>query len=128
MKHRWQRLQLLFNYTLLDAKQGSENGPRLPYVAEKIASAWGKYEFTNGFRVGLGTRYNGSNVGFGGSPEVPSVGLYDAMLGYEFENWDFSVNVENLTDEVYISWCRSAGRDCGFGERRTVNANVRYSF
>ena len=128
VKHRWQRLQLLFNYTLLDAKQGSENGPRLPYVAEKIASAWGKYEFTNGFRVGLGTRYNGSNVGFGGSPEVPSVGLYDAMLGYEFENWDFSVNVENLTDEVYISWCRSAGRDCGFGERRTVNANVRYSF
>lgn len=105
-----------------------DSGVRLPYVADRLVSGWGKYELENGLRFGAGVRYIGDNVGFGGAPKVPSQMLYDAMLGYGIQNWDFSMNIQNLTDEEYVSWCRSAGTDCGFGERRTVTANARYRF
>lgn len=105
-----------------------ENGVRLPYVADRLVSGWGKYALENGLRVGGGVRYIGDNVGFGGGPKVPAETLYDVMLGYGIQNWDLSMNVQNLTDEEYISWCRGPGTDCGYGERRTVTANARYRF
>jgi iron complex outermembrane receptor protein len=59
---------------------------------------------------------------------VPSSTLYDAMVGYTMGEWDFSVDVKNLTDDETISWCRFEGGDCGYGARRNVTANVRYQF
>ncbi|ARU59158.1 iron(III) compound receptor [Oleiphilus messinensis] len=127
VKKRWDQAELLATYTDLKAEEG-ETGTRLPYVAEKQASIWGKYDFTNGIRVGLGARYNGDNVGFGGGPLVSSATLYDAMLGYSLGDWDFGVDAKNLTDKTYVSWCRSAGTDCGYGERRMITGNVKYLF
>ncbi len=54
--------------------------------------------------------------------------LYDAMIGYTYKKWDFSLDAKNLADNEYVAWCRGEGRDCGFGERRNVTANVRYHF
>ena len=126
LQQKWDSLKLRLNLTDLNAEDGS--GGRLPYVAERLVSAWADYDFGNGWRTGLGARYTGDNVGWGGSPVVPSVTQYDAMVGYETGDWDFSLVVKNLTDETYVSWCRSAGTDCGYGEELTAQFNTRYKF
>lgn len=131
IKKRLGNLSLLANYTSLDAVE-DQTGERLPYVAEEVASAWGKYELENGFRFGAGVRYSGDTVGAdygnGAGPEVPSVTLYDAMVGYTTGPWDFSVTGKNLADKEFVSWCRGEGLDCGYGERRVILGNVRYNF
>lgn len=127
MKANLGGLSLLANYTRLDATN-EQSGERLPWVAEKQASTWAMYRWDNGLRIGAGVRYLGDNVGSGGAPTVPSVTLFDAMIGYRIGPWDLSVNARNLADKEYVSWCRGAGFDCGYGARRTVNANVRYHF
>jgi iron complex outermembrane receptor protein len=128
---RWNQFETQFSYTDLNADNG-ETGERLPYVSEKVASWWNKYYLNSNWRIGAGIRYIGDNVGSdygnGAGPEVPSETLYDAMIGYSYKNWDFTVDAKNLTDEEYVSWCRGAGRDCGFGERRNVTANAYYHF
>lgn len=126
-KKRWGQAEILAAFTKLDAVD-DETQIRLPYLADEIASLWGKYEFVNGFRAGLGARYIGDNVGYGGSPLLPSATVYDAMVGYRLENWDFSVDAKNLTDEEYLSWCRYQGSDCTYAERLNITGNVRYSF
>lgn len=124
---RWRQFETQFSYTALSAENGN-TGVRLPFVSEKVASWWNKLYLGNNWSVGAGVRYVGDNVGRDGEPTIPSETLYDAMIGYGYQNWDFTVDVKNLTDEEYISWCRGAGADCGYGERRNVTANVRYSF
>lgn len=124
---RWKQFETQLAYTNMDAVDDSSD-IRLPYVAEELVSWWNKLYIGNNWRVGAGIRYIGDNVGFGGEPTVPSETLYDAMLGYSYKNWDFILDAKNLTDEEYISWCRSNGTDCGYGERRNLTANVRYHF
>lgn len=123
----WDNFETQLGYTDLNAKNDS-TGERLPYVAEQLASWWNKLYVGNNWRVGAGVRYIGDNVGSGGGPEVPSETLIDAMIGYQIENWDFTLDAKNLSDQEYISWCRSEGTDCGYGERRNVTINARYSF
>ncbi|HVL00418.1 MAG TPA: TonB-dependent siderophore receptor, partial [Dongiaceae bacterium] len=131
VKKRWDRFEWLVNYSRFDADDQS-TGFRLTSTAEELASTWAKYNFANGLRAGLGARYTGDVVGAGETSHVPSVSLYDAMVGYEYANWDFSVDGKNLGDKTYVSWCRGTdalGRgDCGYGERRIVLGNVRYKF
>ncbi len=128
---RWAQFETQFSYTNMNADNG-QTGERLAYVSEKVASWWNKYYLNNNWRIGAGVRYIGDSVGSdygtGAGPKIPSETLYDAMIGYGYQNWDFTVDVKNLTDEEYISWCRGVGRDCGYGERRNITANVRYSF
>ncbi|MGE0371953.1 MAG: TonB-dependent siderophore receptor [Gammaproteobacteria bacterium] len=131
VRKQWEQLELLVNLTDFSAEDG-ETGERLPFVAEKLASSWISYQFPRGVRAGIGARYTGDTLGFdlgsGPSPEVPSVTLYDAMVGYATGPWDFSVDAKNLADKTYISWCRYEGADCGYGERLQVSANARYRF
>ncbi len=124
---RWQRFETQLAYTDMNARDDA-SGNRLPYVAERQASWWNQLYIASNWRFGAGVRYVGDNVGSGGGPVVPSVTLYDAMIGYTWQNWDFTVDAKNLADEEYITWCRSEGADCGYGERRTVNANAKYRF
>ena len=128
LKKNWQDLQVLFNYTELEAEDDATE-IRLPYVAEKLASLWAKYESaSSGYRVGFGARYTGDSVGSGGKPEVSGQTLYDLMLGYVMDQWEFSLNGKNITDKEYISWCRGSGLDCGYGERRNFSLNAWYRF
>lgn len=130
---RWKQFETLLAYTEISAEDDS-TGNRLPYVAETTASWWNKLQVTNNFRVGAGLRYVGNNLGFSNSPKVPSFTLFDAMIGYTYKNWDFRLDAKNLADKEYVSWCRgeyaggAAPGDCGYGERRTVQANVYYKF
>ncbi|WP_229008504.1 TonB-dependent siderophore receptor [Methylophilus sp. Leaf408] len=119
--------ELLGNYTRMNANDEASK-TRLPYVAEKLGSAWVQYYITPNIRAGVGTRYLGTNVGFGGSPELPSVTLFDAMVGYNIQQWDIRLTVRNIADKEFLSWCRSAGTDCGFGERQNAVLSANYKF
>ncbi|MGM0952486.1 MAG: TonB-dependent siderophore receptor [Pseudomonadota bacterium] len=124
---RWDRFETQLAFTDMNAKDDS-TGNRLPYIAERQASWWNQLFVGSNWRFGAGVRYVGDNVGSGGDPVIPSVTLYDAMAGYTWGDWDFSVDAKNLADEEYVSWCRSEGADCGYGERRTVSANAKFRF
>ena len=44
-----------------------------------------------------------------------------------WQDWLFSVNATNLTDNRYYSSCLARG-DCFYGQRRTLNATLSYRF
>jgi len=127
LNKRWNRFETQVALTDMNAKDDA-TGDRLPFVAERQASWWNQLYVGSNWRFGAGVRYVGDNIGRNNGPRVPSVTLYDAMVGYTWNNWDFSVDAKNLADEEYVSWCRGEGQDCGYGERRTVNANAKYRF
>lgn len=126
-RHRIGKLELLGNYTDMNALNDATR-QRLSSVAEKTASAWAQYRFAGGWRAGAGTRYIGDVTGTGGSPIVPSVTLYDAMVGYSIGQWDFRLNLQNIGDKEYVSWCRGLNQDCGYGSRRNVLLTANFKF
>src|SRR5690606_7359896 len=126
-KKRWKQFETQVSYTDMNAID-DQTRVRLSAVAERLVSLWNKVYIGDHWKVGAGVRYVGDNVGGGGQPVVPSETLYDAMIGYSYADWEFSVDAKNLTDEEYVSWCRGAGLDCGYGERRNITANARYHF
>jgi iron complex outermembrane receptor protein len=126
-KHRFKSLEILGNYTRLSAINDVTK-TRLSSVAEEAASVWAQYYLNGGWRVGLGSRYIGDVTGASGRPIVPSVTLFDAMVGYTTGPWAFRLNVQNLEDEEYVSWCRGANQDCGYGARRNVLLTANYKF
>ena len=53
--------------------------------------------------------------------------IYDAMLGYQFPNWDLTLTMRNLTDKEYYSTCLARG-DCFPGEARQIVGRAAYRF
>lgn len=127
VRHRFGALEVMANYTDLEAVNPA-TGARLSAIAEKTASAWGQYRFNSGWRIGLGSRYLGDLTGANGTPQVPSVTLFDAMVGYGAGAWDVRMDARNLADKTYVSWCRGANQDCGYGERFHAGVTARYKF
>lgn len=127
LRQRIGQLELLANYTSMEAINDVTK-QRLSSVPEKTASAWAQYLFGSGWRTGLGGRYVGNVTGSAGRPVVPSVTLFDAMVGYTTGPWDLVLSVQNATDKEYVSWCRGVGQDCGYGERRNVMLSANYKF
>ncbi len=126
-KHRIKSLEIHGNYTRMSAISDVTK-TRLSSVAEEAASLWAQYYLAGGWRVGMGGRYIGDVTGANGRPIVSSVTLFDAMVGYTTGPWNFRLNIQNLEDEEYVSWCRSAGNDCGYGARRNVLLTANYKF
>src|SRR5690606_2270554 len=102
VKKRWQRFELLANYTALDARDESID-ERLAAVAEKMASVWGKYQMDNGVRVAVGARYTGDNVGYGGPPVSDSMTLYDALIGDAWGHWDFTLDGKTRAEQAQVT-------------------------
>ena len=67
--------------------------------------------------------YNGNNVLL----ETPTYTLVDAMIGYDWDQYSVSVDIDNLTDKTVLTSCLSRG-DCFYGQQRTIMANFRYKF
>ncbi|UXY16857.1 TonB-dependent siderophore receptor [Chitiniphilus purpureus] len=126
LRHRMGGLELMANYMNLHAVN-ERTGQPLSSVPDKTASAWAQYR-VGAWRVGLGARYVGSVTGNAGNPVVPSVTLYDAMLGYAVGTWDLRLNLQNVADKEYVSWCRGRNQDCGYGERRNAVLTANYRF
>ncbi len=134
------------------------DGVKVGDAAQFTAALGASYNFLKNFRAGLNWRYAGNlyadinPVDFekegSESLELPSFNLFDARLSY---NWrlkdgmglEFSTNVNNLFDTIYISeaatnYHAEAGDDTWngiktsnrvyFGWGRTWNASVRFRF
>lgn len=126
---------LIATYTYLDSEvvkgPADQQGSRIASVPEHMASMWSQHRFSiagiPGFSAGAGVRYVGASWDGDDSLKTPSTTLFDAMLGYAYQDWSFSLTATNLEDETYYTTCLSRG-DCFTGNRRTVVATASYSF
>lgn len=113
----------------------------LAAVPEHLFNIWTTYRpesFLPGLKVGAGMRYVGET--FDGSRTIEALGqtlhtavttdaytVFDLMVGYEFNNFDISLNVDNVADKTVVTSCLYRG-DCFYGQQRTITANVKYRF
>ncbi len=117
-----------YNKTEQVAPEGDPlNGNQLADAPNHIASIWLDREFANGLRVGGGVRYIGDRfIDAANSAELDSVTLVDLGAAYSRDNVEMSLNLTNVTDEVYVSACGFSY--CSYGEGRTVSAKVTYKW
>lgn len=130
----WDYADVYASYTKTDTED--EFGQALNSIPDQMFSAWITYRpetFWQGFKIGAGVRYVGETDFFTMIAGVPtayntvSYTLWDMMVGYEFGQFDFSLNVDNVSDETVVTTCLNRG-DCFYGQLRTVTANIRYQF
>ncbi|GIL14814.1 MAG: ligand-gated channel [Chloroflexota bacterium] len=102
--------------SLTKAEVRDDDGKRSTDVSEEIANFWTKYTLQDGSAKGLGfavgmnhwgdKRPSGVPSGTGGSTPnwmIPAVTTYDAAISYRYgKHWDFSLNVHNVTDKLYV--------------------------
>ncbi len=132
MNRSW---DLIGTYTYLDSEvvkgPTAQQGKRIASVPEHMASLWSQHRFSiagiPGFSAGAGVRYVGASWDGTDSLKTPSTTLFDAMLGYAYQDWSLTLNATNLEDETYYTTCLSRG-DCFTGNRRTLTATASYSF
>lgn len=80
-----------------------KNGARRAGMPENIYTATATYDFGNGMAIsGSIVDVDSVSSGFSNSVKLPSYTLFNLSLGYETENWLFSVTGKNLTDEEYF--------------------------
>lgn len=137
----WESLDVYASYAYTDAVISKSNNPSevdktLSATPEQQASIWATYrpESWGGFKIGAGVRYVGNTsdgyVSYNGENiflETPSYTLFDAMIGYDWDNYSLSIDVDNLTDKTVLTSCLARG-DCFYGQQRTIMANFRYNF
>ncbi|MEM0930315.1 MAG: TonB-dependent siderophore receptor [Pseudomonadota bacterium] len=127
-------LYLEANASFLD----TETADDVPFdsIPENQFSGWAQYTPTgvfDGFKIGGGIRYLGENesngVGVVGPVRVVTDGvvLGDLLVGYENDDWDFTLNIRNITNEEYFGTCLARG-DCFPGEQRTIVARLARKF
>ncbi|MDH2326573.1 TonB-dependent siderophore receptor [Cereibacter sp. SYSU M97828] len=103
------------------------DGNELADAPNHLASLWVDRDFGNGFTAGAGLRYIGERYrDAANSGKLDSATLVDLALRYDWENIRTSVNVSNLTDEVYLGACGFSY--CSYGEGRVVSAKVAYTW
>ncbi|CAN7260721.1 TonB-dependent siderophore receptor [Pseudoxanthomonas sp. LjRoot143] len=124
-------------YAYIDSEVTKSNdlatlGKQIALQRKHSASAGGDYTITSGALSGLGfgagVRYTGKH--YGDAPnlwETPSYTLFDAAVHYDFSNWRFQLNVQNVGDKEYISAC-NAVYWCYYGYERSVSATARYQW
>jgi iron complex outermembrane receptor protein len=122
-----------YTYNEAEQRRGDNPGNDLPNAPQHNASLWVSYEFANtsaldGLQLGGGVRYIGERFGDAANLfKSEDVTLLDLRAAYEItENTHFSVNVTNLTDEVYVANCGGFG--CFYGDGRTVQARLTYKW
>lgn len=130
----WDQIDVIASYSTTETEAANTQNKtyRIAAIPEDMASLWGTYRFAGdwqGLRVGVGVRDIGRSWDGLDNKAISISGytLYDAMLGYEMENWFFSVNARNLEDKTHYTSCLARG-DCFAGERRTITADLRYNF
>lgn len=115
-------------YAYNDTEQlgGFNTGQPMWNAPRHMASAWLDYDWGNGLRTGGGLRHVGTRMDVSNSRELEAFTLVDLGATYTRGNIEAALNVNNLTDEVYMSTCGWFG--CYYGEGRTVTAKVAYKW
>ncbi|MBK1834884.1 TonB-dependent siderophore receptor [Roseibacillus ishigakijimensis] len=134
LRQRCGDFYLQASYTYLDTANNDRAGsPQLAGVPENQASAWVSYRPAGtGFRTGLGVRYTGESYDGLDAVRTKSHTLLDAMVGYQWQDWDFQLNVTNLLDKQYVQtheFSPSYGSTNAFlGQDRSVNLSATLTF
>ncbi|MBB3225946.1 iron complex outermembrane receptor protein [Luteibacter sp. Sphag1AF] len=122
-------LDLLATYTWTNARP--DDGTIVAGLPKNQASVWGVYHVNSadgdGLSFGAGARYIGRNTDETGTLHVPQKTLFDVMAAYDMGPWRISLNIANLTNQIYPASCLARG-DCFMGPRRSIVGNVRYRF
>ena len=143
----WSEFDVYSSYSYTDSEITKSNtlgelGARLSATPDHLFSTWATYRpehFWPGFKVGAGVRYVGETSdgsAYVGLPDgtvlndpllTKSYTLFDMMVGFEKGAYDFSINVDNLSDKTVTTSCLARG-DCFYGQQRTVTASLKYQF
>jgi iron complex outermembrane receptor protein len=130
-------LKLIASYAYVDQNITSSTipatlGNRQPITPRTTASAWADYTLHRGplrnLGFGAGVRYVSESAGdVFNSFEVPARVLVDVGAHYDIEKWRLALNVNNLFNREYISYC-TASVICYWGATRTVLGTARYQW
>ena len=83
--------------------RAGEDGARRAGTPENILSLTGTYDFTDNFAAHFSIiDVDETTSGFSGAVELPDYTLLNIGAVYYTENWQFSVNIKNVTDEEYF--------------------------
>ncbi len=129
--------QLQAGVSLQEAKITASNTPSL--VNSRIldsprttANFWTRYNVPDGalrgLGVGLGVTYQGSRPTSLAPIVLPSITLVDAAIYYQWNRYNFAVNVANALDRKYIASSSVNRRGLVPGQPRTVTLTVRANF
>lgn len=107
-------------------------GKRPPIAPRHTAAVWGDYtQHTGPLRNlggGVGVRYVSSSEGDQlDSFTVPARVLVDLGVHYTLKDWSLALNVNNLFNREYISYC-SLASVCYWGSTRTILGTARYTW
>ncbi|SDI89180.1 iron complex outermembrane recepter protein [Paraburkholderia phenazinium] len=131
-----ENVKLIAAYTYLNQEVTNSTminlGKRPQIAPRNTASLWADYTFHSGplrnFGLGSGVRYMSSSAGDAANTfEVPGRVLVDLGAHYDIQNWRLALNVNNLFNREYISYCTTASV-CYWGATRTVLGTARYQW
>lgn len=121
------------NQIVTESTRSTGNYGKRPTIAPRnTASLWADYTFHHGplrnFGVGSGVRYMSSSAGDAANTfTVPGRVLVDVGAHYDIQNWRLALNVSNVFNREYISYCTSSAV-CYWGATRTVLGTARYQW
>ncbi|WCR00942.1 TonB-dependent siderophore receptor [Paracoccus aestuarii] len=120
-------LRASYAHNRTEQRGGAEDGLQMPNAPRNLASLWLDRDFGQGLRAGGGIRHIGARQGdFANTVALDSVTLIDLAARYSQGPIEASINLDNLTDEVYLAHCGSFG--CSYGEGRSIAARIAYSW
>ncbi len=116
------------------------SGDELSFTPKATLNLWTTYRFGSGLTLGGGVQYVGSSwvgrpdtadrvIPNGQSGKVPSYTVLNLMAAYDLtKNVRLRLNIDNVTDEVYITSMNWSARRAFLGAPRTVllSADVRF--
>lgn len=141
----WHKLDIYASYAYIDAYVSQSNtlgeaGAMLAAQPDHLASLWATWRpvMLENWQFGAGVRYVGetsdgsayvaqNGVVLNDPLTTPGYTLFDAMVGYNFGDYQLSLQAQNITDETVVTSCSARG-DCFYGQRRAISANLRYNF
>ena len=106
----------------------SRSGNTPPNVPKLVAGAFlvktlGDWKFTAGARR-VGARQANNNNGI----ELDPYTIFDASIGYEWNNAEIVLRGRNLSDEEYAEWASGGGLMVKLADPRNIELSLRHSF
>lgn len=100
-----------------------DEGARATSVPRNAASVWFDYKFdaVPGLGLGIGARRVGQQEV--SRTAVPAFTVVDAAVRYQWDRWQFALNIKNLADKTYVAACPSV---CYYGDERNMLLTARY--
>lgn len=131
-----ENVKLIASYAYLNqivTESTTANYGKTPTIAPRhTAALWADYTFHQGplrnFGLGSGVRYSSETEGDQfDSFQVPSRVLVDLGAHYTLKDWTLALNVNNLFNREYISYC-TLSSVCYWGATRTIVGTARYQW